>query len=284
MANATRRLLLRRRRHPHRGGDDRCAKRDLRLRQGMIGRRRRRTQRSGRARRDRDDDEPIERVQHAAAARHRLRRSRDAFRGTSRPAPSTSSSIGDAAGYVGHHWFTPRRVIRRHRSRSSLPFRGAHVERLRLGTGIYLAALHEPADTCEQVIDPRSSVRWACDPRRGRRLPAVRVGRAPRAVRRPEVRRLRRDPRGLAYRMGERPLPDRRPRCLDVPSVPTFRSSSHTRRSSWAGRQGPRSAAPPDPATVGSRCRWRRCPPCRRWSSGYRAACAELGRTPYGCA
>lgn len=55
-----------------------------------------------------------------------------------------------AGGFVGHHSFTPETKD------PSAPFVllsaiAAHTERLRLGTGIYLAALHHPVNICEQV-------------------------------------------------------------------------------------------------------------------------------------
>jgi probable F420-dependent oxidoreductase len=58
--------------------------------------------------------------------------------------------LGYHAGYVGHHSFTPETRD------PAAPFvflaaLAARTSRLRLGTGIYLAALHEPAATCEQV-------------------------------------------------------------------------------------------------------------------------------------
>ena len=58
--------------------------------------------------------------------------------------------LGYHAVYVGHHSFTPETRD------PSAPFTflaavAARTERIRLGTGIYLGALHEPAATCEQV-------------------------------------------------------------------------------------------------------------------------------------
>ena len=58
--------------------------------------------------------------------------------------------LGYYAGYVGHHSFTPETKD------LSAPFVflsavGAHTEKIRLGTGIYLAALHHPVNVCEQV-------------------------------------------------------------------------------------------------------------------------------------
>lgn len=61
-----------------------------------------------------------------------------------------AEELGYYAGYVGHHSFTPETRD------PSAPFVllaaiAARTTTLRLGTGIYLAALHEPAATCEQV-------------------------------------------------------------------------------------------------------------------------------------
>ena len=58
--------------------------------------------------------------------------------------------LGFYAAYCGHHSFTPDT------GDLSAPFAflsavAARTERLRLGTGIYLAALHHPVDVCEQV-------------------------------------------------------------------------------------------------------------------------------------
>jgi probable F420-dependent oxidoreductase len=58
--------------------------------------------------------------------------------------------LGYYAGYVGHHSFTPAT------GDPSAPFSflsavAARTEQLRLGTGIFLAALHEPAATCEHA-------------------------------------------------------------------------------------------------------------------------------------
>jgi probable F420-dependent oxidoreductase len=57
---------------------------------------------------------------------------------------------GFHCGYVGHHSFTPET------GDPSAPFAflsavAARTETLRLGTGIYLGALHHPVDICEQV-------------------------------------------------------------------------------------------------------------------------------------
>lgn len=58
--------------------------------------------------------------------------------------------LGYAGGFIGHHSFSPEVKD------ESAPFvylaaLGAHTERIRLGTGVYLAALHHPANICEQV-------------------------------------------------------------------------------------------------------------------------------------
>jgi probable F420-dependent oxidoreductase len=57
---------------------------------------------------------------------------------------------GFYCGYVGHHSFTPET------GDPSAPFAflsavAAQTERLRLGSGIYLGALHHPVSVCEQV-------------------------------------------------------------------------------------------------------------------------------------
>jgi len=59
-------------------------------------------------------------------------------------------SIGYAGGFVGHHSFTPETKD------PSAPFVllsaiAARTERLRLGTGVFLGALHHPVNICEQV-------------------------------------------------------------------------------------------------------------------------------------
>jgi len=58
--------------------------------------------------------------------------------------------LGFYAAYTGHHSFTPET------GDPASPFTllvavAAHTEKLKLGTGIYLAALHHPVDVCEQV-------------------------------------------------------------------------------------------------------------------------------------
>lgn len=58
--------------------------------------------------------------------------------------------LGYAGGFVGHHSFTPETKD------PSAPFVllaaiAAHTERIRLGTGVYLAGLHHPVNICEQV-------------------------------------------------------------------------------------------------------------------------------------
>lgn len=59
-------------------------------------------------------------------------------------------SLGYAGGFIGHHSFSPEVKD------EAAPFVflagvGAHTERMRLGTGVYLAALHHPANIIEQV-------------------------------------------------------------------------------------------------------------------------------------
>ncbi len=59
-------------------------------------------------------------------------------------------SVGFAGGFVGHHSFTPETKD------PSAPFVllaaiAARTERLRLGTGVFLGALHHPITICEQV-------------------------------------------------------------------------------------------------------------------------------------
>jgi probable F420-dependent oxidoreductase len=59
-------------------------------------------------------------------------------------------SIGYTGGFVGHHSFTPETKD------PSAPFLvlsaiAARTERLRLGTGVFLGALHHPITICEQV-------------------------------------------------------------------------------------------------------------------------------------
>ena len=62
----------------------------------------------------------------------------------------TVDDLGYAGGFIGHHSFSPEVKD------ESAPFvflsaLGAHTERIRLGTGVYLAGLHHPANICEQV-------------------------------------------------------------------------------------------------------------------------------------
>lgn len=62
----------------------------------------------------------------------------------------TVDSLGYAGGFIGHHSFSPEVKD------EAAPFVflagvGAHTERMRLGTGVYLAALHHPANIIEQV-------------------------------------------------------------------------------------------------------------------------------------
>jgi probable F420-dependent oxidoreductase len=62
----------------------------------------------------------------------------------------TVDERGYAGGFVGHHSFTPETKD------PAAPFVllaaiAAHTERLRLGTGVYLGALHHPVNICEQV-------------------------------------------------------------------------------------------------------------------------------------
>jgi probable F420-dependent oxidoreductase len=58
--------------------------------------------------------------------------------------------IGYSAGFIGHHSFTPETKD------TSAPFVllsaiAARTESLRLGTGVYIGALHHPVNICEQV-------------------------------------------------------------------------------------------------------------------------------------
>lgn len=74
---------------------------------------------------------------------------RDPFRRTYEYA-RFAENLGYHAGFVGHHSFTPETRD------PSAPFVllsaiAARTERLRLGTGIFLAALHHPVSVCEQV-------------------------------------------------------------------------------------------------------------------------------------
>lgn len=74
---------------------------------------------------------------------------RDPFRPTYEFARHVES-VGFAGGFVGHHSFTPETKD------PSAPFVllaaiAARTDRLRLGTGIFLGALHHPITICEQV-------------------------------------------------------------------------------------------------------------------------------------
>lgn len=57
---------------------------------------------------------------------------------------------GYAGGFIGHHSFSPE-VKDEAAPFVFLSALGAHTERMRLGTGVYLAGLHHPANVCEQV-------------------------------------------------------------------------------------------------------------------------------------
>src|SRR5262245_33625638 len=62
----------------------------------------------------------------------------------------TVEDLGYHGGFVGHHSFTPETKD------PSAPFVllsaiAARTERLRLGTGIFIAGLHHPVALCEQV-------------------------------------------------------------------------------------------------------------------------------------
>lgn len=62
----------------------------------------------------------------------------------------TVDELGYAGGFIGHHSFSPEVKD------EAAPFVflagvGAHTERMRLGTGVYLAGLHHPANIVEQV-------------------------------------------------------------------------------------------------------------------------------------
>lgn len=58
--------------------------------------------------------------------------------------------LGYAGGFIGHHSFSPE-VMDEAAPFVFLAGIGAHTERMRLGTGVYLAALHHPANIIEQV-------------------------------------------------------------------------------------------------------------------------------------
>ena len=74
---------------------------------------------------------------------------RDPFRGTYEFAHHIES-IGYAGGFVGHHSFTPETKD------PSAPIVllaaiAARTEQLRLGTGVFIGALHHPVNICEQI-------------------------------------------------------------------------------------------------------------------------------------
>lgn len=58
--------------------------------------------------------------------------------------------LGYAGGFIGHHSFSPE-VKDEAAPFVFLSALGAHTERIRLGTGVYLAGLHHPANIVEQV-------------------------------------------------------------------------------------------------------------------------------------
>ena len=62
----------------------------------------------------------------------------------------TVDQLGYAGGFIGHHSFSPE-VKDEAAPFVYLAAVGAHTERMRLGTGVYLAALHHPANIIEQV-------------------------------------------------------------------------------------------------------------------------------------
>lgn len=62
----------------------------------------------------------------------------------------TVDELGYAGGFIGHHSFSPE-VKDEAAPFVFLSAIGAHTERMRLGTGVYLAGLHHPANIIEQV-------------------------------------------------------------------------------------------------------------------------------------
>ncbi|MGH1505854.1 MAG: LLM class flavin-dependent oxidoreductase [Acidimicrobiales bacterium] len=62
----------------------------------------------------------------------------------------TVDQLGYHAGFIGHHSFSPE-VMDEAAPFVFLSALGAHTERIRLGTGVYLAGLHHPANIIEQV-------------------------------------------------------------------------------------------------------------------------------------
>lgn len=62
----------------------------------------------------------------------------------------TVDELGYSGGFIGHHSFSPE-VLDESAPFVFLSAIAAHTERMRLGTGVYLAGLHHPANICEQV-------------------------------------------------------------------------------------------------------------------------------------
>jgi alkanesulfonate monooxygenase SsuD/methylene tetrahydromethanopterin reductase-like flavin-dependent oxidoreductase (luciferase family) len=62
----------------------------------------------------------------------------------------TVDELGYAGGFIGHHSLSPE-VKDEAAPFVFLSAIGVHTERMRLGTGVYLAGLHHPANIIEQV-------------------------------------------------------------------------------------------------------------------------------------
>jgi alkanesulfonate monooxygenase SsuD/methylene tetrahydromethanopterin reductase-like flavin-dependent oxidoreductase (luciferase family) len=173
---------------------------------------------------------------------------RDPFRRTYEFARHVES-VGFAGGFVGHHSFTPETKD------PSAPFVllaaiAARTERLRLGTGVFLGALHHPITICEQVatLDQISG---------GRAVLGLGTGY------RPYEFEAYGSPFGQRGRRLNETIEILRSTWASSSSSVTCRSihrasNSRTRRSTSGARRRPPSNAPPVSATPGSPCRWRR--------------------------
>ena len=195
---------------------------------------------------------------------------------TSRPSASPAASSATTRS-------RPRPRTRRRRSCCSSAI-AARTERLRLGTGVFLGALHHPMHICEQVstLDQISNGRAVLG--RRHRLPALRVRGLRLAVRAagPAAERDARDP---AQRLDDgqlplrrRVLPLRRPRA--VPAVRAAAPPADLRRRHVRG--GDRAGGPARRHVVHA-CRWRRCDYVQDLADRTGRRARRYGTTPRIC-
>ena len=194
----------------------------------------------------------------------------------------TADELGYHMGTFGHHSFTPQIAD------PSAPFAllsavAARTERLRLGTGVYLAPLHHPVTVAEQaaMLDQISGGRAVLGVglgyrpyeyegfgldfhTRGKRLDELLT-----AIREGWTRgEFRHD--GEHFRIPPSPV---NPPCVQKPHVPILVGGSAPAAITRAARLGDGwFALPQEGLEI-----------MRRQVDAYRAACREAGRTPYVC-